>query len=75
MFILTWAAVADARGYVVQCAEGDVPTKWENLKGVMVAKMTLSDLVPGKTYHFRVASFGGASGQSAWSPVVSRVCS
>jgi hypothetical protein len=75
MLMISWAAVAGARGYVVQCAEGEVPTNWENLKGVTEAKMVLSGLTPGKTYHFRVAAFGGTSGQSAWSPAVARVCS
>ena len=76
MMNLSWLGVAGARGYVVQCAkvvEGQ-PLEWVNLKLATKTRMTLNDLTSGATYVFRVATAGGANGQSNWSGEVMRVC-
>lgn len=73
--VVKWNAVSSAKGYVLQCAEVVTggPLVWQ--QSYMGGKFTSAqkNLVPGKTYAFRVASIGGASGQSDWSPVVERM--
>jgi hypothetical protein len=73
--IVRWAAVSKARGYLLQCAEvaADLPRTWTNVYtgGKLVSNR--KPLTPGKTYEFRVAALGGSTGQSEFSPVVSRM--
>ncbi|MBL9143909.1 MAG: fibronectin type III domain-containing protein [Verrucomicrobiaceae bacterium] len=73
--VVKWNSVAAAKSYVLQCAEvvSGQPPVWQQV--YVGGKFTSSQksLVPGKTYAFRVASIGGASGQSDWSPVVERM--
>lgn len=73
--VVKWNSVAAAKSYVLQCTEvvqGVAPV-WQQV--YVGGKFTSSQksLVPGKTYAFRVASVGGASGLSDWSPVVERM--
>lgn len=73
--VVKWNSVAAAKSYVLQCAEvvTGQPLVWQQV--YVGGKFTSSqkNLLPGKTYAFRVASVGGASGLSDWSPVVERM--
>lgn len=73
--IVKWAAVSKARGYLLQCAEvvADKPREWANVYTGGKATSAQKPLTPGKTYEFRVAAIGGSTGQSEFSPVVSRM--
>ena len=73
--IVRWAAVGKARGYLLQCAEveADLPRTWTNVYTGGKLTSNQKPLTPGKTYEFRVAALGGSTGQSEFSPVVSRM--
>ena len=73
--VVKWNAVASAKSYVLQCAEvvpGEPPVWQQSYVGGKLTSLQ-KNLLPGKTYAFRVASIGGATGQSDWSPVVERM--
>ena len=74
---LSWNLVAGSRSYIVRCAvrgEPGEPLVWEQLKATNKRKLRLEGLKAGSTYVFQVAATGGSTGQSAWSPEISRVC-
>jgi hypothetical protein len=73
--LLKWAAVSGAKGYLLQCAEvveGQARV-WVNAYTGGKPTSAQKPLTPGKVYEFRVAALGGSTGQSDWSPVVSRM--
>lgn len=69
---LKWDPVPYADGYLVQCSEDVTPRQWGLNKTLTKAKLLLDDMFLGKTYVFRLATVGGSSGQSPWSPEVKR---
>jgi hypothetical protein len=73
--IIRWMSVSGAKGYMLQCAEvvPNEPRNWQLAYTGGKFSTQLSGLVSGKTYEFRVAAFGGTTGQSDWSPVVARM--
>jgi hypothetical protein len=73
--IIRWLSVAKAKGYVLQMAEavGTEPRNWTQVYMGGKFSTTITGLVPGKVYEFRVATVGGSTGQSDWSPVQSRM--
>jgi hypothetical protein len=73
--LLKWKAVTGARGYVLQCAEvvEGQPRHWVQVYAGGKPTSAQKPLTPGKVYEFRVAAMGGSTGQSDWSPVVSRM--
>ncbi|MDX6692428.1 MAG: hypothetical protein QOF02_31 [Blastocatellia bacterium] len=64
---LSWNASSNARSYVVQSSQTPtVETSWTQAAIVTTSKTTISGLVSGTKYWFRVAAVGGG-GQSGWS--------
>ncbi len=73
--IVTWDRVRGARSYVLEFApviEGQ-PLDWRIAKVGSKTKVRLTKLTPGQTYAFRLATIGGSTGQSDWSPPVQRM--
>ena len=65
---LGWEAVGKARSYNIQISEaGTMARDWKPFRTTSSTKQSISGLEPGKTYAFRIAAVGGASGQSPWS--------
>lgn len=72
MMKLRWDPVPRSRGYLVQCSEDVQPREWSQVKNSGKASLELQNMEVGKTYVFRIATSGGSSGQSDWSPEVKR---
>ena len=71
---LDWQIVAKARGYSIQYADASTTERnWMPLTTSNKAHCTVSGLTSGATLAFRVATNGGASGQSEWSYEIVRV--
>lgn len=70
MMILTWNKVKHARGYMLEYGPVDGPMRQQVLVGRR--KLILSGMTPGVKYQFRLATIGGASGQSVWNSWVTR---
>lgn len=72
---LKWDVVPYSDGYAVECAEVSAtgPRVWGLVKTVTKARLNLNDMPVGTTYAFRVATVGGSTGQSAWTPEVMRM--
>ncbi len=68
---LQWKAVPYARGYIVQCSLDVMPRVFTPLANTTKPRAE-KPLVLGETYVFRVAAFGGSTGQSYFSPEVIR---
>ena len=75
--LLSWQAVDGALTYLLQQAiitsdmkPEDYP--WTAIKTCTTRKVTLDSLNIGQTYAHRVAAIGGKTGQSPWSPPVTR---
>jgi hypothetical protein len=68
---LKWRPTFGARGYLVECSPDVQPRAFSTLANTTKARAEKT-LVPGETYVFRVAAFGGSTGQSNWSPEVIR---
>ena len=49
---------------------GELLVRWTKVPG---ARTYVLECAPGQTYAFRLAAIGGATGRSAWSPVVYRM--
>jgi len=49
---------------------GELLVRWNKVPG---ARTYVLECAPGQTYAFRLAAIGGATGRSAWSPVVYRM--
>ena len=73
-----WKPIRKARCYVLEITSDDPNTtpepRWTSAYVGSRASCQIRDLTPGTTYHFRLATIGGAEGQSPWSPIVSRLC-
>ena len=70
--LLQWNAVPGNLGYLIRCSK-DLPVReWSQLKRAGKPKLDLQDMVIGTTYVFQVATAGGDTGQSPWSPEVIR---
>jgi hypothetical protein len=72
LMMLSWDADPYAKGYVVQYSENVTPRVWKVQPRVSKAKLSFAGMTVGKTFVFQVASLGGSTGQSPWSPEVSR---
>ena len=72
LMLLSWQADPYAKGYLVQYSEDVTPRQWQVQPRVSTAKLSLSDMTLSTTYVFQVAALGGSTGQSPWSPEVSR---
>lgn len=74
--VATWDSVKKNRSYALQYAIGDRATTtdadWTTVFSSK-PKSILKGLTPGTTYLFRVTTIGGKDGQSAWSPIVTRM--
>lgn len=73
--MVRWMSVSSAKGYLLQCAEvveGE-PRNWQLVHTGGKLRSQQKNMLPGKTYEFRVAALGGENGQSEWSPAVSRM--
>lgn len=69
---VSWEAVRKAKGYILRYASAEAPDSWIYVHQGR-ATLLVEDLKPGMVYHFQVAAAGGSTGQSFWSPVVSRM--
>jgi hypothetical protein len=69
---IRWQPVDGARGYLVECSEDVQPRVWQQIKNTTRASLFLENMELGQTYVFRIASQGGSTGQSPWSPEVIR---
>jgi hypothetical protein len=71
---LTWAPVDKARSYMIQVSDAaTLERDWKSLRISTATKQKVDNLEPGKTYAYRIAAIGGASGQSPWSAEVIRM--
>lgn len=73
--IVSWYRVRGARAYVMEiaeCVEGQ-PLDWKLAWTGSRLRTRLTTLTPGKTYAIRIATIGGSTGQSPWSPHVTRM--
>lgn len=73
--VATLDSVKKNRSYALQYAVGDHATTDPDWITVFSPKpkYILKGLTPGTTYLFRVTTIGGKDGQSAWSPIVTRM--
>lgn len=73
--VIRWKAVKGARSYLVECAEvvAGQTRNWNLVHTGGKLTVTVKNLEAGKTYEYRLAAVGGSSGQSEWSPAVSRM--
>jgi len=73
--VIRWKAVKGARSYLVECAEvvAGQPRNWKLVHTGGKLTVTVKNLEAGKTYEYRLAAVGGSTGQSEWSPAVSRM--
>lgn len=69
---LLWEAVPGNKGYLIRCTKDVTPRDWQQLKRTSKSRLGLSGLDIGSTYIFQVAAAGGDTGQSPWTPEVSR---
>jgi len=70
---LDWDSVRGATSYVVQKSPDPItPTSWQQAIVVTKSKGTVTGLVSGTKYWFRVAAVG-AAGQGAWSDPATKV--
>ncbi len=70
---LDWDSVRGATSYVVQRSPDPItPSSWQQALVVTKSKGTVTGLVSGTKYWFRVAAVG-AAGQGAWSDPATRV--
>lgn len=70
---LHWDRVPPARGYVVERSpDPPTDTSWVHEKVVTTSSTTISGLIRGAKYWFRVAAVG-ASGQSGWSDPATKI--
>ena len=70
VMILTWNKVKQARGYMLEYGPVDGPMRQQVLLGRR--KLRLNEMKAGVMYQFRLATIGGASGQSMWGSWVKR---
>ena len=71
--IITWDAVEDSRSFILQQSLADTAERdWITIRTGTERNITLNNLTIGQPYAFRVATIGGATGQSPWSLEVIR---
>lgn len=63
---LQWDAIYGAGSYIVECREYNPATGWSQIKLLKQSKFTVTGLVSGKTYAFRVRALG-PKGEGPWS--------
>ena len=74
-FIVSWEVVTGSKSFVLQrsVVDGTSPDRnWQTVSSSPSRKVTLNDQTVGTAYDFRVATIGGATGQSVWSMEVIR---
>ena len=67
---VSWNRVERARNYIVECRlhpEGAVDGPWQAVKIVSRSKFTVTGLVSGSRYAFRVRALGPNNVESPWS--------
>ena len=71
---LRWDSVPYARAYLVQISPADTAERnWVLDDTVTATRLLCNNMTLGQSYAFRIASVGGAAGQSQWSPEVVRM--
>jgi Fibronectin type III domain len=74
MMYLDWTPVLNARAYNIQVSPADTMDRvWQPIRTSTTVRQMFENMELGKTYAFRVAAVGGASGQSPWSVEVVRM--
>ena len=63
---LQWDAIYGSSSYIVECREYNPATGWSQIKFLQQSKFTVTGLVSGKTYAFRVRALG-PKGEGPWS--------
>ena len=63
---LQWDAIYGAVSYIIECREYNPATGWSQIKFLKQSKFTVTGLVSGKTYAFRVRALG-PKGEGPWS--------
>lgn len=63
---LQWDAIYGAVSYIVECREYNPATGWSQIKLLKQSKFTVTGLVSGKHYAFRVRALG-PKGEGPWS--------
>jgi hypothetical protein len=72
--IFTWNAVEGARTYLLQQSDASATERsWVSLPPNSERKLTLSNLPIGQRLAYRIATIGGSTGQSDWSPEIVRM--
>ena len=62
-----WKRVKGAKSYIVECrTHGATPGPWQQAKLCTAAKCSITGLIPGQEYAFRVRALG-AAGEGPWS--------
>jgi hypothetical protein len=74
VMFLEWSPVAYARSYNLQMSPAEtLERNWQPFRVTSTVRQKMDGMELGKTYAFRVAAIGGASGQSDWSAEVVRM--
>lgn len=63
---LQWDAIYGSSSYIIECREYNPATGWSQIKLLKQSKFTVTGLVSGKTYAFRVRALG-PKGEGPWS--------
>lgn len=63
---LQWDAIYGSVSYIIECREYNPATSWSQIKILKQSKFTVTGLVSGKTYAFRVRALG-PKGEGPWS--------
>jgi hypothetical protein len=71
---LDWDVVLNSRAYNIQVSSADTMDRaWSLIRTCTTVHQKFDGLELGKTYAFRIAAIGGASGRSDWSAEVVRM--
>ena len=64
---IRWKRIKGAKSYIVECrTHGVTPGAWQQAKLCTAAKCSVTGLIPGQEYAFRVRALG-AAGEGPWS--------
>jgi hypothetical protein len=71
--LVKWESVPKNQGYIYRYAKDQPERVWSDPRRVTKTRLLLTDLEVGVGYVVEVATLGGNTGQSDWSPPVARV--